>query len=81
VARTGHARRFTHGATDAGSATAEPPDELPVREDPIALRDRINRGTSDRGVPRRDREREETSSRLRNGDAQLGDLLGGSPRQ
>jgi hypothetical protein len=31
--------------------------------------------TADRGVPRRDREGEETSARLLNGDAQLGDLM------
>jgi hypothetical protein len=30
--------------------------------------------TADRGVPHRDREREETSTRLRNGQARLGDL-------
>src|SRR4051812_16754484 len=59
----------------ACSGPVEPPDELPVHEDRIALGGRIHRCTADRGVPRRDREGEETSARLRNGDTQLGDLV------
>jgi len=41
----------------------------------VALGDRLDGLTTDRGVPRRDREGEETSTRLRNGDAQFGDLV------
>ena len=41
----------------------------------FALLDRDHNRTTDRAAPRRDREGEETSARLRNGDTQLGDLM------
>jgi hypothetical protein len=50
----------------------EASDELPVHEDAIALGDAVPRVRSDRGVPRRDREKEEALARLRNGEPQLG---------
>jgi hypothetical protein len=59
----------------ARSGPVEAPDELPVHEDRVALGDRVHRRTTDRGVSRRDREGEETSARLRNGDTQFGDLM------
>jgi hypothetical protein len=39
----------------------------------VALGDPVDRPRPDRGVPRRDREGEETLARLRNGEAELGD--------
>lgn len=41
------------------SAPVEPPDEVPVHEHRVALRDALERSLADRGVPRRDREGEE----------------------
>jgi hypothetical protein len=42
-----------------------------VHEDAIALGDPVQRARTDRGVPRRDREREEALARLRNGEPEL----------
>src|SRR4029078_6959588 len=62
-------------APSAGSGPVEAANELPVEQDRVALVDRLDGRTADRGVPRRDREGEETSTRLRNGDTQFGDLI------
>ena len=61
-------------ASRPGTAPVEPANQLPVHQDRVALGDRVQHRTTDRGVPRRDREGEETSSRLRNEDALLDDL-------
>jgi len=46
-----------------------------MHEHPIAFDDLIERSGADRGVPGRDREGEEASARLRNGEPELGDLV------
>ena len=58
-----------------GSAPVEAANELSVHEDRITLGDRVQHRTTDRGVPRRDREREQAPACLRNGNAKLGDLM------
>ena len=51
-----------HEAASPGSGPVEPANELSVHQDRITLGDRIQHRTTDRGVRRRDREREETSA-------------------
>jgi hypothetical protein len=46
-----------------------------VHEHSITFGDLVERSGSDRGVPSRDREGEEASARLRNGEPELGDLV------
>jgi hypothetical protein len=54
-------------------ARVEPTDELPVHKNRVALGDALQRSLADRGVPRRDREREEALAGLRNGEPELGE--------
>src|SRR5215211_2623386 len=57
------------------SAPVEPPDELAVHEHGIALRDALDRASADRRMPRGDRQGKETLARLRNREAELGDVV------